>query len=69
MSPQDRATLVGKLKQWVELIPEPDMPLVGFADGSSRVFTPRDIVAEIEKGTPLGQEFADSFAKMLSGRS
>ena len=59
------AALMWKLKAWVAAHPKPDTPIIGVA-GENEVLTPRQIVREVEKRTPRGEQFIDRWLSLVS---
>lgn len=57
---QLRRNVLQKLNQWVEALPEPDRPIIARADGSE-MLSARQIVDEVDRGTPLGDEIVQNW--------
>jgi hypothetical protein len=58
------AAVLWKLKAWLAAHPAPDAPIIGVAGGDDEL-SPRQIVREVEKRTPLGQELVDRWVGLV----
>ena len=54
---------VQEIRKWAEGHSAPDKKLLAAGETS---FTPLEIAAEVEKGTPLGEEFRRAMAEQLN---
>lgn len=58
-----RTEILGKLKDWVAVLPDPDKPLVGTLVGEETL-SARDIVQQVENRTPKGDEFVRHWIRL-----
>ena len=53
-----RANIVGKLKQWVDVIPDPNKPIIGVLGERMRpeTLSPNDILDQVQRRTAVGEQ-------------
>ena len=61
-----REELITEMRKWLAELPNPDEPFVGVGDG---LYSPRQMLKEVEAGTEFGEQLLASFVKLLSGQS
>ena len=59
-----RKSVTDKLREWVEMHPAPDKPIVAAA-GTNESLSPRDILSAVEKRTSLGEEVLKNWVALL----
>lgn len=60
---QLRVAILRKLHQWIDAMPDPDRPFIGFA-GSGVTLSPKQIVEQVEMGTPRGERFVQNWMRL-----
>lgn len=58
-----RGIIVDRLNEWIETMPDPDKPLVGYA-GRSESLSPRQIVRQVEDRTERGERLVRNWVNL-----
>lgn len=61
-----RANIIGKLKQWVNVIPDPDKPIIGVMSARMQreTFSPKDILDQVQRRTAVGDELVQNWINL-----
>lgn len=59
-----RTDIVGKLREWVSVMPDPNKPLIGTLGGSSETLSANNILEQVEQRTPVGDEFVQNWIRL-----
>ncbi|MDT7688045.1 MAG: hypothetical protein QOJ70_3485 [Acidobacteriota bacterium] len=59
-----RGAILGKLKEWVGVLPDPDKPLIGVLGVGSETLSANDIVEQVEQRTAMGDEFVQHWISL-----
>jgi hypothetical protein len=63
-----RTEILGKLKEWVNVMPNPDKEIIGMLgpgpDGRSETLSANDIVAHVERRTTMGDQIVQHWVRL-----
>lgn len=65
MSPKTKDEMIVEIRKWLDNIPNPDEPFVG---AGNKVYSPRQMLQEIEAGTEFGEKLLAAALKLSSSR-
>jgi hypothetical protein len=63
-----RAAVTAKVREWVEVFPEPNTPIVGMAGHpgeEEKLLSPNQVLLELEHRTPIGENLMRNWMDLL----
>lgn len=65
LNTNDRKRLLAMVTSWVNNMEDPDERVIGTGGDPPRLMSPRELLGEAERGTPVGNEYIDNVAQMV----